>query len=332
MATVAACTAFGAVIGDNLTGSIAMTAIGLPEMRRFKYDDLLSIGALTCSGTLGTLIPPSIIFILYGVLAQQSIAELFIAGIIPGLVCAIAFMLLVYVRCVRNPKLGLPTPRANWTERAVSLKAAAPIVLLFIIVIGGMYAGIFTATEGGGIGAFGALVIALAMRRLKWRSFSNAIVESAKLNCMSFALLGGSMIFGYALTTSRLPYVMADYVGTLAVHPMVIMLMIIIILFVLGCFIPAIPMLLITVPIFLPIAISLHWDLIWFGVIMVLMFNMATITPPFGINLFVMKGITGTSMGLVFRSAMPFVWVLLAVTALIIAFPPISTWLPYLLH
>lgn len=332
MATVAACTAFGAVVGDNLTGSITMTAIGLPEMRRYKYDDKLAIGALTCSGTLGTLIPPSIILILYGVLAQQSIAELFIAGILPGIVCAIAFMLLVYVRSVRNSNLGPPTPKANWKERTVSLKSGGPIALLFIIVIGGMYAGIFTPTEGGGIGAFGALMLALAMGRLKWSNFSNSLVESAKLICMAFALLGGAMIFGYALTVSRLPYVMADFAASLPVAPMVIMLMILVILFVLGCFIPAIPLLLITVPIFLPIAISLHWDLIWFGVIMVLMFNVAAITPPFGINLFVMKGITGVSMSFIFKSVMPFVWVLLIAVALIVAFPPISTWLPYLFH
>lgn len=332
MGSVAACTAFGAVVGDGLSGTITMTAIGLPEMRRYKYKDSLAVGTLTCSGTLGMLIPPSLGFIMYAILAQQSIGELFIAGIIPGIICAIMFMSVIYIRCRINPAMGPPTPSSSWKERLVSLRSGGPIAALFLLVIGGIYAGIFTATEGGGIGAFGALVFAMAMRRLDWKRFTEALVEAAKFTAMCFTILGGAMIFGYFIVVSKLPMTMAEFVGTMEVAPMVVMLLIIIIYFVLGCFLPALPLLLISVPIFLPIAISLGWDLVWFGVIITLMMNTAAISPPFGIHLFVMKGLSGSPLSLIYRSAMPFVLALIATVVLIVVFPALSTWLPYLLH
>lgn len=332
MGTVAACTAFGAVVGDTLSGTVAMTAIGLPEMRKYGYDDKLSIGTLTCSGTIGALIPPSLGFILYAVLAEQSIGQLFIAGIIPGLVCCAFFMALIYGWCRINPRLGPPIPNASWSERLGSLKAGGPIGILFLLVIGGLYAGIFTATEGGGIGAFGALALGLIMRRMNWQRFTASLAESAKFIAMVFTILGGAIIFGYFVVLSKLPFVMAETATAMNVPPIVVLIFIVIILFVLGCFLPVIPLVLITVPIFLPIAKTMGWDLVWFGVIIVLMMNMACITPPFGINLFVMKGITREPISIIYSSAMPFVLALTLVVVMIIAFPPLSTWLAYLLH
>ncbi len=332
MGTVAACTAFGAVVGDVLSGSIAMTAVGLPEMRRYKYDDNLAIGTLACSGTLGVLIPPSVGFIIYSILAEQSIGELFIAGIVPGLICASLFMFSIYLRCRANPMLGPVTPRSNWKDRLSSLQSGGPIGLLFLIVIGGIYTGIFTASEGGGIGAFCVLVVSLAMRRLNWQKFTGALFDAAKYTAMCFTLLGGAMVFGYFVAISKLPYAMSQFVAAMPVPPIVILIAMIIILFILGCILPALPMILITVPIFLPVATTMGWDLVWFGVIIVLMFNMANITPPFGINLFVMKGLTGSSLGLIFRSALPFVLMLTVTVIIIVAFPVLSTWLPYLMR
>jgi tripartite ATP-independent transporter DctM subunit len=332
MAAVVACTAFGAVVGDNLTGSLTVSSIALPEMRKYKYDDELSIGTLTCAGIIGALIPPSIPFIIYAVLSEQSVGELFIAGIIPGILCALVFIAAIYFRCLVKPEMGPPAARARWSERFISIKGAGPIALLFIIVIGGMYAGVFTATEGGAIGAFGSLVIALAMRRLNWKKFTNALAESAKLTAMSFTLLGGAMVFGYFMSISKLPYAMAEFVAGLNISSIFIMIIIVVIYFILGCFIPAIPMVLITVPIFLPIAKALNWDLIWFGVIVVMMFNMAAITPPFGINLFAMRGMTKAPTELIFRSVWIFVGALGALTLLIVFVPAIATWLPYLMH
>ena len=332
MGSVAACTAFGAVVGDSLSGSITMTAIGLPEMRRYKYNNSLAIGTLTCSGTIGMLIPPSLGFIIYSVLTEQSLGELFLAGIIPGLICAIMFMSLVYVRCRRNPSLGPPSPRSNWEERLLSLRSGGPVALLFILVIGGIYAGVFTPTEGGGIGAAGALIFALAMRRLDWKKFTGSLVEAAKFSAMVFTLLGGAMVFGYFIVVTKLPMTMAEFVAGMDMPPIIILAFILIIYFVLGCFLPILPLILITIPIFLPIAINMGWDLVWFGVITVLMLNMGSITPPFGINLFVMKGLTGSSLGLIYRGAMPFIMALILAVIIVVAFPDLSTWLPRLFH
>lgn len=332
MGVVAACTAFGAVVGDNLSGTITMNAISLPEMRKHGYDDKLAIGALCTSGTIGTLIPPSISFILYALLTDQSIGDLFMAGIIPGLLCCLIFMGLIYFRCRINPRLGPQGQRYNWSERMASLRSAGPIGLLFALVIGGLYAGIFTATEGGAIGAFGAFAIAMAMRRLDWKKFTGALVDANKGIAITFTILGGAVLLGYFIVQTKIPFLLAQWVASLIVPSIIIILAIVIIYFILGCFLPVLPMLLITIPIFLPIVQLQGWDLVWFGVVVALMANMAAITPPFGINLFVMPAIAGVSIGLTYRSALPFVIALFVVVALVIAFPELSTWLPYLVR
>ncbi len=332
MSAILACTAFGAVVGGSLPGSVTMTAIALPEMKKYGYDKSLSIGTLTCAGTIGDLIPPSVGFIIYAVLSEQSVGKLFIAGIFPGLVLTASFMLVIYILCRLNPTLGPAAERSSWRLRIISLKSTWPIALLFLLVIGGIYGGVFTATEGGAIGAFGALVIALAMRRLTWTRLKEAVVETTQFNAMSFTILGGALMFGYFIGTSRLANVLAQAIAGMVVPPLIVMLFIVIILFVLGCFLPAIPLMLITVPIFLPIANTMGWNLIWFGVIMVMLMDLASITPPYGMNLFVIKGMTGVPMGLMFRSVMPFVWAFLVAIIIIIAFPTLTTWLPLILH
>jgi len=331
MASVAACAGFGAVVGDTLSGTIAMAAIGLPEMKRYNYKDFLAIGTITCSGTLGTLIPPSLGFIIYANLTEQSIGRLFIAGILPGIICALIMMGLIYFLCRIDPSLGPPASKSTWKERFLSLKNSGPVAGLFLLVIGGMYAGIFTANEGGGIGAFGALFLGLAMRRLNWNGFKNALINSAKFIAMCFTLLGGANMFGYAVTTSNLPNLMANFVSNLAISPLAVMGIIVLILLILGCFIPYIPMLVICIPVFLPTAQVFGWDLVWFGVIMVLMLNLACVTPPFGINLFVMKGLTDRTMGFIYLSALPFVIALIITVIIIVLFPEISLWLPNLI-
>lgn len=331
MGTTVACTAFGAVVGDTLSGTVAMSAIGLPEMKRYKYNDKLAIGTLCCSGTIGQLIPPSIGFILYAVLAERSVGDMFMAGIFPGLLCCLVYIIIIYGMCSINTALGPATPKSSWVERLASLKGAGPIAVLFLLVIGGIYAGVFTATEGGGIGSFGALAIGLAMRRLNWKRLTAALAESGKMVAMAFTILGGAMLFGFFVVQSQLPMAMAEEVGALQVPSVVIILIIIVIYFILGCFLPALPMVLITVPIFLPIAMAQSWDLIWFGVLVVLCMNMATITPPFGINLFVMKGLTKRPIGDIYGSVWPFVGGLVIVVILVVAFPEIATYLPSLI-
>jgi tripartite ATP-independent transporter DctM subunit len=326
--SVCACTAFGAVVGDSLAGSVTMSAIALPEMRKNGYKDELSVGCLACSGTIGSLIPPSTTFILYGVLAQQSIGELFIAGVIPGIMCMLLFIITIWVWVRIDPAVAPSTPLVSKSEAFASLKSALPIMAIFTMVIGGIYGGIITATEGGGIGVFGMLALALLFRRLNSGKLSSALKEAARFTSMCFALLAGANLLGYFMTLSRIPMVLANEISMLTLHPMLIMVIIIIVLCFLGCFIPAIPLVLICVPIFVPIANVFSWDLVWFGVITTLVKNMACITPPFGINLFVMKGIAEVPIGVMYKASMPFIIALFLCIGLIIAFPQLSLWLP----
>lgn len=331
MGSVVACALFGAVVGDVLSGSIAMAAIALPEMRKNRYDDALAVGTLACSGTIGCLIPPSTTFIIYGVLAQQSIGDLFIAGIIPGLVCMVCFMLAVWLMVVKNPSLAPRLPRATMAERIVSLKSGLPIMLIFILVIGGIYGGVFTATEGGGIGACGTLILALLLRRLSVRDFISSLKDSAKYISMCFTVLCGAIVLSYFMAMTRIPMVLANTIAGMDLPGMAVMFAIVMVFLILGCFLPSMPLLLICVPIFVPIAKVFGWDLIWFGVIIVILDNMASITPPFGISLFVMKEVASVSLGTMYRAAVPFVLALLVCLLVIIAFPPISTVLPALM-
>lgn len=330
--SVAACALFGAVVGDVLAGSIAMAAIALPEMRKHGYDDALAVGTLACSGTIGCLIPPSTTFIIYGVLAQQSIGDLFIAGIIPGLLCMVCFMVAVWVMVYFKPSLAPRLPKSNLHDRLVSLKTGLPIMGIFLLVIGGIYGGIFTATEGGGIGAFGTLLLALVMGRMKWKQFTATLQDSAKFISMCFTVLCGAIVLSYFMAMTRIPMTLANDIAALNVAPMWVMLAITVTFCVLGCFLPSMPLLLICVPIFVPIAKVFGWDLIWFGIIITVLDNMASITPPFGISLFVMKEVAGVSLATMYRSSIPFVLALFVCLFILVMFPSLSTYLPALMN
>ena len=326
--SVCACAAFGAVVGDVLSGSIAMSAIALPEMRRNEYDDTLAVGTLACSSTIGALIPPSTTFILYGVLAEQSIADLFMAGVFPGLICMFFFMLVIWVMVYRNPALAPRLPREPLRDRLVSLRAALPIILLFVLVIGGIYGGIFTPTEGGGIGAAGTFLLALVMRRMNWKNFMESLNSSARFITMCFTVLTGATALGAFMTLSRIPQLLAGAIASTGMPGWLTMCAIIVVLLILGCFIPSMPLLLVCVPIFVPIAHVYGWDLIWFGVVIALLINMAGITPPFGINLFVMKGLADVPLAVMFRASIPFIIALTLCILVVLFFPATATWLP----
>lgn len=326
--SVCACTLFGAVVGDNLAGSVAMSAIALPEMRRAGYSDTLSVGTLACSGTIGCLIPPSTAFIIYGLLAEQSIGDLFMAGVLPGLVCMCCFICIIWVWTLIDPGIAPKTGKIPTREALATLKTALPVCGIFIVTIGGMYAGIFTATEGGGIGACITLLLGLLLRRFSMKGFRSALEDSGKSIVMCFTILGGAAAFGYFVTMSRIPMTLANAIAGLEVGQYWVLFAIILCMAFLGCFIPATPLIMICIPIFLPIAALYHWNLIWFGVIMVIMKNMAGVTPPFGINLFVLKGIADISLMRMYRASLPFVCGLFLCLILIIAFPWLSLWLP----
>lgn len=332
LGSVAACALFGAVVGDVLAGSIAMAAIALPEMRKHGYNDELAVGTLACSGTIGCLIPPSTTFIIYGVLAQQSIGDLFIAGVVPGLLCAACFMAAVWLMVRFRPGLAPRLPEAPLRDKLRSLKTGLPIMGIFVLVIGGIYGGIFTATEGGGIGAFGTLLLALCMRRMTWKSFAATLNDSAKFISMCFTVLCGAIVLSYFMAMTRIPMLLANSIAALDVAPMLVLLAIVLTFCVLGCFLPSMPLLLICVPIFVPIAKVYGWNLVWFGVVIAILDNMASITPPFGISLFVMKEVGGVSLGSMYRAAVPFVLALFLCLGLVVAFPWLATWLPALMN
>ncbi len=331
-ATIAACAGLAAVVGDSLSATITMAAVALPEMKKYKYSPGLSAGCVAAGGALGPVIPPSILFILYAMLTQQSVGKLFLAGIIPGMLLAALWMLSIYMRCRYNPKLGPVGASSSFREKVVSLKATWPILTLFMLVIGGIYSGWFTATEGGGIGAAGAIIIGLILRRVTWQRFVGALLEAGKVIGFVFLLLGCAAILGYFITLSKLPLEMANIIGGLQLPPVAILVAILMVYLVLGCFISAIPLVLITLPVFFPIVMDLGYDPIWFGVIIVLMMNVAGMTPPYGIQLFALKGAApDIPIGTIYWGVLPFVVIALVCVGLIVIFPQIAIFLPNLL-
>lgn len=327
-----ACTAFGAVVGDSISGTVAMTAIALPEMRGNRYDDSISLGVLSCSGPIGTLIPPSTMLILYGVLAEQSIADLFLAGVVPGILTCVVYCVIIWWKVWRHPELAPRLPKAPLAVRVRSLSLALPILILFILVIGGIYGGIFTPTEGAAIGSIGSLLISLILCRMTWRKFIDAVNESAKYITMCFFVLTGATVVGYFMTLSKIPMLLANGVAALQLPEYLTLSLVFLVLLFLGCFIPAIPLMLVCVPILVPVAGLYQWDMLWFGIFICIMMNLGCITPPFGINLFVMKGVADVPLAMVFRSAVPYILGMCLTVVLLVIFPGIATWLPLSMH
>jgi C4-dicarboxylate transporter DctM subunit len=331
MGTIAGCAGFASVCGDSMATAVTMGTVALPEMRRYRYDSGLATGSVAAGGTLGVLIPPSLAFILYALLTDQSIALLFIAGIIPGILLSLLFMFSIYIRSRRNPSLGPPGPKTTIREKIDSVKGLWATLALFVLVIGGMYVGIFTPTEGGSIGAFGSLVIGLVRRRLNWQGVTSSFVDGGKISAICISILIGAEIFGPFLSTSKLPMELANFVIRISIFPLVVLIAILIIYLFLGCIVPAIPMLILTVPIFYPVITAMGYDPIWFGVIMVLMFEMAVITPPMGINVLALQSVAGdVPVSKMFRGILPFLIMMWICVAILIAFPDIALILPKL--
>jgi len=327
--TIGGSTGFAAVCGDDFAAIATMSTIALPEMKRYRYADSLATGAVAAGATLGPMIPPSIGFIVYGILSYQSIGKLFIAGIIPGLLLALSFVAVIYIMCRRNPKLGPPGERSSWGPRLRSLKGSGPILLLFLVVIGGIYAGIFTAMEGGAIGAFMAFFIALVTGRLTRQKFKLALVDGGKFIVSLLFMIVGSMIFSHALAGSNLTRMLAEFIGGLTVHPLVIMGCIMLMYLILGCITSAPIVLILTVPILAPILSGLGFDLIWVGVLLVLLTNLGVITPPYGMGVFLLKGVAkDVDLFTIYRGVIPFVVSSIVVAVLILFFPSLATWLP----
>jgi C4-dicarboxylate transporter, DctM subunit len=329
MASIAACAGFSAICGSSVATAATLGTVALPEMKRYRYNPELATGCISCGGTLGVMIPPSIGFIVYGIITEQSIGKLFLAGILPGILQALLLIITVYIICKRDPLAGLPGPSVSLKNKIVSLKDTWVVLLLFLLVMGGIYMGFFSPTEAAGVGAFGAFAFALAKRKLTLRNFQDAIYSTINTTSMCFIIFAGAMVFGYFLAISRLPSQLATIVVALELNRYVVLGFILFVYLFLGCIMDGIAMVLLTVPIFYPMILSYGFDPIWFGVIVTLMGEIGLITPPVGMNVFVIQGISkDVPMYSVFRGILPFFSTMLVLAVILVAFPTISTFIP----
>jgi len=333
MSSVAACAAFGAICGSGPATAATMAAVALPEMRRYKYNMELATGCIAAGGSLGMMIPPSIVFIVYAVLTQQSIGQLFIAGVAPGIMTAILFCLAIYWVCRRRPEMGPAGEISTWRERLASLKDIFETLLIFVAVMGSMFAGYCTATEAAAIGAAATLIVGYFKKRLSWATLKQCLWETLRTSCMVILIVAGALIFGRFLAVTHTPAALAQWIGGLALPPWGIMAAILLFYLVAGCFVDALALNLLTIPIFYPVVTALGYDLVWFGVVIVLVTQMGVITPPVGVNAYVVSGMArDVPLPLIFKGAIPFLVCLVIVAAVLIALPKTVLFLPSLLQ
>ena len=326
MSTIVACGGFGAVCGSSLATTATMSKVAYPEMRELGYDKALASGSIAAGGTLGILIPPSVVMVVYAILTQQSIGKMFAAGILPGLLAIALYLLAVRWTIWRRPDAGPRGARLPWPRRLQALREVWGVLLLFAIVMGGIYGGVFTATEAAGIGACGAFVFAWARKRLSW---SEVLVESARTTGMLFMVLIGALMFANFINFTSLPSDLQDMVRQFSIHPIMVIVAICVIYVLLGCVLESMSMVLLTVPVFYPLVQGLGFDLIWFGIIVVVVTEISFITPPVGLNVMVLKSLLpDVPMRTLFGGVMPFVVADVVRLALLIAFPVITLTLP----
>lgn len=329
MATIGACTGFGAICGSGPATAATMASVALPEMRRYKYDMELGSGAVAAGGSLGMLIPPSVVFIVYAIMTEQSVSELFIAGVLPGLLIAAVFCVTIYINCVRRPRLAPAAPATSWQMKIRALAGIGETGILFVLVIGGMFIGIFTPTEAAAVGALGSLVLALCKRQLPWAVFRRSLYETVRTSCMVLVIVAGAMMFGRFLAVTRIPTELAQWLAHLPLPAWLVMLGIIGFFLIAGCFVDALALMLLTIPIFYPVIQVLGYDPVWFGVIVVVVTQMGVISPPVGVNVYVVNGIErDIPLQTVFKGALPFLLALIFSAVLLVMFPQIALFLP----
>jgi len=332
MATVWGCAGFGAICGDSFATSAVMGTAALPEMKRYHYSPKLATGSVAAGGTLGTLIPPSIAMIFYCIITGQSINKLFIAGILPGILLTSMFMAVIFGQVRLNPQLAPSGPRKNVKEKILSLKGTWAMLSLFVLVIGGIYAGFFTPNEAGAIGACGALLIGLAKREITLSKLNDALTETGQTVAMLLIILVGAIMLGYFLAASKAPLVISEFVVGLSVNRYVTLSLILLVYAFLGCVMNIVPAMIITLPIFYPTVIGLGFDPLWFGVIMVIIINMGMITPPIGMNVFVIKGVAkDVPLETIFKGILPFLAAMIVCLIILTIFPQIVLFLPSLM-
>ena len=329
LATIGGCGAFAAICGSSLATAATMSQIALPEMRRYKYDDRLATGSVAAGGTIGILIPPSVLMVIYGLLTETSITKLFLAGMVPGVLTVFGFMIAISVMTRINPSLGPPAERSTLRQRLLALRDVWGTVVLFLLVIGGLYLGVFSPTEAASIGAVGALLLGILNGRFSWQLLYNSLMETVKTTAMIFTILIGAILFNNFLILASLPDLISEWITHLPLGHVAILIVILLMYLVLGCLLDSLAMVLLTIPIVFPIISALGFDPIWFGILVVMVVELGLITPPIGMNVFVIKGIAkDVPLESIFRGVMPFVIAQIILIGIIVTFPQIALWLP----
>jgi C4-dicarboxylate transporter DctM subunit len=330
MSTIAACAGFGAICGSSIATTATMARVAMPEMQRFNYAPSFAAGSVCAGATLGILIPPSVILVIYGIMTEQNIGALFAAGVIPGIVATLFYLLASNWITRRHPSWGPPGEKASWPERRQALGRIWGVLALFALVMGGMYGGFFTPTEAAGVGATGGFVFALARRALTWRALLDVLGESARTSAMLFTIVIGASLFANYLNFTDLPAALRSFVTAMDVHPIAVIVAICFVYVVLGMAMESLSMMLLTVPIFFPLVTSLGFDPVWFGIIVVCVIEISLITPPVGMNIFVLSSVVPSiPTAAIWRGVLPFVAADVLRMSVLIAFPAISLFLPH---
>jgi C4-dicarboxylate transporter DctM subunit len=332
ISTELASTAFGACCGTSLAASATMGTVAFPEMIKYKYNPRLACGSIAAGGSLSSLIPPSAPFIVYGFMTNTSVSKLFIGGIVPGILLSAGFILAIIIMCWRNPSLGPPGPSFPLKERLKSLTGVGGALFIFVVVMGGLFAGVFTPSEAGTIGAFGAFVLIIIMRKLTWSNLKAALKGGIKSTSFVLTITIGAMIFTNFLTVSGFTSMFTGYVLGLDFPPGVLMVFLIIMYVILGCFMDALAMFMLTLPIVFPIVIGIGFDPVWYGIISTMLCEVALITPPVGMNSFIVHGVTGVPLPDVFRGILPFFIMMFLAIIVLYFVPEIVTFLPNIMH
>ncbi|MEY2622346.1 MAG: Sialic acid transporter permease protein SiaT [Pseudomonadota bacterium] len=328
-ATVLACAGFGAICGSSIATAATMSRVAYPSMKKLGYSDELSTGVMAAGGTLGIMIPPSTIMVIYGIITETHIGKLFAAGVLPGLLTMACLMVGIVWVTSRDPEHAPAGERMSWADRWRALRGIWGVLLLVVVVLGGIYGGLFTATEGAGFGAFGAFLFALLRGRLNARILFQVLVESARTTGMLFTLLIAASIFANFVNFTTMPNDLRDWIVSLGWPPTLIVMAMMVIYILLGTVMEELTMVLLTIPLFFPIVTSLGFDPIWFGVLIVMIVQIGLISPPVGMNLFVLNAlIPGVRLSQIFNGCWPFVAIMVGVLVLLVVFPGISLWLP----